>query len=99
MRTLTLLICLLPGATPAGGFGWHVDELERRCSERTRVLVLSSPSNPTGAGYGRDALKALTDVLLRHPHVWVLSDDMYEHIAFPGFTFSTPAQIAPAPRV
>jgi aspartate aminotransferase len=57
--------------------------------------MFNSPSNPTGAGYSRDELKALTDVLLRHPHVWVLSDDMYEHLAYDGFEFCTPAQVEP----
>ena len=54
-----------------------------------------SPSNPTGAGYTKDELKAITDVLMRHPHVWVMSDDMYEHLAYDGWEFFTPAQIEP----
>ncbi|HBV54409.1 MAG TPA: aspartate transaminase, partial [Rhodobacteraceae bacterium] len=54
------------------------------------------PSNPTGAGYSRAELKALTDVLLRHPHVWVMTDDMYEHLAYDDFKFCTPAEVEPA---
>ena len=57
--------------------------------------MFNSPSNPTGAGYSWDELKALTDVLLRHPHVWVMTDDMYEHLAYDDFTFCTPAQVEP----
>ncbi len=58
-------------------------------------MIFNSPSNPTGAGYTRDELKALTDVLLRHPHVWVMTDDMYEHLVFDDFEFCTPAQVEP----
>jgi aspartate aminotransferase len=58
-------------------------------------VILNSPSNPTGAAYTREELKALTDVLLRHPHVWVMTDDMYEHLVYDGFTFSTPAEVEP----
>ena len=57
--------------------------------------TINSPSNPTGAGYSWDELKALTDVLLRHPHVWVMTDDMYEHLAYDDFVFCTPAQVEP----
>ncbi|MEM6478027.1 MAG: pyridoxal phosphate-dependent aminotransferase [Pseudomonadota bacterium] len=74
--------------TPAG--------LEAAITERTKWFIFNSPSNPTGAGYGRAALKELTDVLLRHPHVWTMSDDMYEHLTFDDFAFCTPAQVAPA---
>ena len=70
-------------------------QLEAAITPKTKWLIFNSPSNPTGAGYGRDELKALTDVLLRHPHVWVMSDDMYEHLAYDGFEFCTPAQIEP----
>ena len=58
--------------------------------------ILNSPSNPTGAGYTREELKELTDVLMRHPHVWVMTDDMYEHLAYDGFEFCTPAEVEPA---
>ncbi len=78
------------------GFRITPEQLEAAITPKTKWLIFNSPSNPTGAGYSPDALKALTDVLERHPHVWVMSDDMYEHIAFPGFDFRSPAQIAPA---
>jgi len=71
-------------------------QLEAAITPKTKWLIFNSPSNPTGAGYSPDELKALTDVLVRHPHVWVLTDDMYEHLAYDNFTFSTPAQIEPA---
>ena len=77
------------------GFKMTPEALEAAITPRTKWLIFNSPSNPTGAGYTRAELKALTDVLLRHPQVWVMSDDMYEHIAFPGFTFCTPAEVEP----
>ena len=58
-------------------------------------MLLNSPSNPTGAAYAREELKALTDVILRFPDVWVMADDIYEHVVYDGFEFSTPAQIEP----
>ena len=88
-----------PVIAPAGietGFKLTPEALEAAITPRTRWFVFNSPSNPTGAGYTWDELKALTDVLLRHPHVWVLSDDIYEHVAYDGFTFCTPAQVEPA---
>ncbi|MBC6408571.1 MAG: pyridoxal phosphate-dependent aminotransferase [Rhodobacteraceae bacterium] len=72
------------------------DALEAAITPRTKWLIFNSPSNPTGAGYTRDELKALTDVLMRHPNVWVMSDDMYEHLVYDGFEFTTPAQVEPA---
>ncbi len=77
------------------GFKMTPEALEAAITPRTKWLIFNSPSNPTGAGYTRAELKALTDVLLRHPQVWVMSDDMYEHIAFPGFEFCTPAEVEP----
>ncbi len=77
------------------GYRITPEQLEAAITPRTKWLIFNSPSNPTGAGYSPEALKALTDVLERHPHVWVLTDDMYEHIAFTGFDFRTPAQVAP----
>ncbi|MBL1438287.1 MAG: pyridoxal phosphate-dependent aminotransferase [Rhodobacteraceae bacterium] len=77
------------------GFKMTPGALEAAITPRTKWLIFNSPSNPTGAGYTRAELKALTDVLLRHPQVWVMSDDMYEHIAFPGFTLCTPAEVEP----
>ncbi|MBR3370778.1 MAG: pyridoxal phosphate-dependent aminotransferase [Rhodobacteraceae bacterium] len=69
--------------------------LEAAITPKTKWLIFNSPSNPTGAGYTWDELKALTDVLLRHPHVWVMSDDMYEHLVYDDFTFCTPAEVEP----
>ena len=70
-------------------------QLEAAITPKTKWFIFNSPSNPTGAGYTQDELKALTDVLMRHPQVWVMSDDMYEHLVFDDFTFCTPAQVEP----
>ena len=70
-------------------------QLEAAITAKTKWLIFNSPSNPTGAGYTRDELKGLTDVLMRHPHVWVMTDDMYEHLVFDDFKFTTPAQVEP----
>jgi aspartate aminotransferase len=70
-------------------------DLERAITPKTKWLILNSPSNPTGAAYTAAEMKAITDVLVRHPHVWLMSDDIYEHIVYDGFTFVTPAQIEP----
>ncbi len=78
------------------GFKLTPDQLQAAITPRTKWFIFNSPSNPTGAGYSRDELKALTDVLLRHPHVWVMTDDMYEHLTYDGFQFCTPAQVEPA---
>ncbi|WP_425099626.1 pyridoxal phosphate-dependent aminotransferase [Tropicibacter sp. S64] len=77
------------------GYKITPEALEAAITPATKWFIFNSPSNPTGAGYTRDELKALTDVLLRHPHVWVMSDDMYEHLAYDGFEFCTPAQVEP----
>jgi aspartate aminotransferase len=77
------------------GFKLSPEALEAAITPRTKWLILNSPSNPTGAGYSRAEIKALTEVLLRHPHVWVMTDDMYEHLAYDGWAFSTPAQVEP----
>lgn len=69
--------------------------LEAAITPKTKWVILNSPSNPSGAAYSEAELRPLTDVLMRHPHVWVLTDDMYEHIVFDGFRFVTPAQIEP----
>lgn len=71
-------------------------QLDAAITPKTKWFIFNSPSNPTGAGYTRDELKALCDVLLRHPHVWIMSDDMYEHLVFDDFVFTTPAQVEPA---
>ncbi len=76
-------------------FKMQPDELEAAITPKTKWLMLNSPSNPTGAAYTSDELKALTNVLLRHPHVWVMTDDIYEHIVYDGFEFATPAQVEP----
>ncbi|MET4697444.1 aspartate aminotransferase [Constrictibacter sp. MBR-5] len=77
------------------GFRLTAAQLEAAITPKTKWLILNSPSNPTGAGYHWSDMKALTDVLLKHPHVWVLTDDMYEHIVYDGFEFCTPAQVEP----
>jgi aspartate aminotransferase len=71
------------------------EHLEQAITPKTKWLILNSPSNPTGAAYSRAELRALADVLLKHPHVWVLTDDMYEHLTYDGFEFSTIAQVEP----
>jgi aspartate aminotransferase len=81
--------------TLAHGFKLQAADLERAITPRTKWIILNSPSNPSGAAYTRDELKAITDVLVRHPHVWILTDDMYEHLTFGDFVFTTPAQIEP----
>ena len=70
-------------------------QLEAAITPKTKWFIFNSPSNPTGAGYTRAELQALCDVLMRHPHVWVMSDDMYEHLVFDDFDFCTPAEIEP----
>jgi aspartate aminotransferase len=70
--------------------------LESAITPKTKWFIFNSPSNPTGAGYSWNELKSLTDVLLRHPHVWILTDDMYEHLSYEDFKFCTPAQVEPA---
>jgi aspartate aminotransferase len=82
-------------ATMKTGFKLQPDPLDRAITPRTKWLILNSPSNPSGAAYTRDELKAVTDVLLRHPHVWVLTDDMYEHLTYGDFSFVTPVQVEP----
>ena len=72
------------------------EALEQAITPRTKWVILNSPSNPSGAAYGEAELKALTDVLLRHPQVWVLADDMYEHLVYGDFVYKTPAQVEPA---
>lgn len=92
----------LAGGTPViveggmeNGFRMTPEDLEAAITPKTKWLIFNSPSNPTGAGYSAAQLRAICDVLLRHGHVWVMTDDMYEHIAFDGFSFCTPAQIEP----
>lgn len=80
---------------PDRGFKLQPEDLERAITPRTRWLVLNAPNNPSGAVYSREEMKALTDVLLRYPEVWVLTDDIYEHILYDGREFVTPAQVEP----
>ncbi len=94
---------LLAGGTPVPvtcleqtGFKLLPEDLEGAIGPRTKWVILNSPNNPTGAAYTEAELKALTDVLVRHPHVWVMTDDMYEHLVYDGFRFATPAQVEPA---
>lgn len=70
-------------------------QLDAAITPKTKWVILNSPSNPTGAGYTRADIKGLTDVLLKNPHVWVMTDDMYEHLSYDGFEFVTPAQVEP----
>jgi len=79
----------------SSGFKLKPEDLERAITPKTKWVILNSPSNPTGAAYTRADMKALTDVLVRHPHVWVMTDDMYEHLVYDDFTFVTPAQVEP----
>ncbi len=76
-------------------FKLKAEDLEAAITPKTKWLIFNSPSNPTGGAYSHDELKALTDVLLRHPHVYVMVDDMYEHLVYDGFEFVTPAQVEP----
>ena len=80
----------------ANGFKITPEQLEAVITPKTKWVMLNSPSNPSGAAYSRDELKGLTDVLVRHPHVWVMTDDMYEHVVYDDFEFSTPAQVEPS---
>ena len=81
--------------TAEHGFKLQPDDLEKAITPKTKWIILCSPSNPTGAAYTRAELKAITDVLVKHPHVWVMTDDMYEHLVYDDFVFTTPAQIEP----
>ena len=81
--------------TMESGFKLKAADLEAAITPRTKWLLLNSPSNPSGAAYTKAELRALADVLLRHPHVWVLTDDMYEHLVFDDFEFWTIAQVEP----
>ncbi|MPZ57328.1 MAG: aminotransferase class I/II-fold pyridoxal phosphate-dependent enzyme [Rhizobiales bacterium] len=96
-------IVLLSGATPVpvvtkveDGFKMKPEALERAITPKTKWLIFNSPSNPTGAAYTRAEVKAITDVLLKHPHVWLLTDDMYEHLVYDDFAFFTPVQVEPS---
>jgi len=93
---------LLAGGTPVfveatleNRFRLQPEDLEAAITPKTKWIIFNSPSNPSGAAYTRDELKKLTDVLVKYEHVWVLTDDMYEHIVYDDFEFTTPAQVEP----
>lgn len=95
-------IVLLCGGKPVfvettleDSFKVRPEALEKAITPKTKWFMFNHPSNPTGAAYSRDELKALTDVLMRHPHVWVFTDDMYEHLVYDDYQFVTPAQVEP----
>lgn len=81
--------------TLENNFKLQAADLEAAITPKTKWIILNSPSNPTGAAYTHDEMKAITDVLVKHPHVWVMVDDMYEKIVYDGFEFVTPAQVEP----
>src|SRR5437879_7495776 len=86
----------VPVVCPASsGFKMRTEDMEKAITPKTKWIILCSASNPTGAAYTRAELKAITDVLVKHPHVWVMTDDMYEHLVYDDFVFTTPAQIEP----
>ena len=78
------------------GFKIKPEALEKAITPRTKWIIFNSPSNPTGAAYTKAELKAVTDVLMKHPHVWVMTDDMYEHLVYDDFKFFSPAEVEPA---
>ncbi len=93
---------LLAGGTPVevvttmkSGYKMQPEDLERAITPKTKWIIFNSPSNPTGAAYTKDELKAVTDVLVRYPYVHVMSDDMYEHLVYDNFKFYSPAQLEP----
>lgn len=95
-------IVLLAGGTPVivpcapeRNFKIDPDALDRAITRRTKWLILNSPSNPTGSAYTELEQRQVCDVLLAHPHVWVMTDDIYEHVIYDGFRFTTPAQLEP----
>ncbi len=94
---------LLAGGTPVfvscpeqTGFKLRPEDLDEAITPKTKWVMLNSPNNPTGAAYTEAEIKALTEVLLRHPHVWLMTDDMYEHLVYDDFRFATPVQVEPA---
>ncbi|MCR9241540.1 MAG: pyridoxal phosphate-dependent aminotransferase [Rhodobiaceae bacterium] len=95
-------IVALAGGTPVpvattieNNFKLTPADLEAAITPKTKWLIFNSPSNPSGAAYSHDELKALTDVLVKHEQVWILTDDMYEHLVYDDFKFATPAQVEP----
>lgn len=82
--------------SPDNNFKLTAEALEAAITPKTKWLIFNSPSNPTGGAYARAELKELTDVLVKHPHVYIMTDDMYEHLVYDGFEFCTPAQVEPS---
>ena len=80
----------------ASGFKITAEQLEAAITPKTRWLMLNSPSNPTGAAYSYSDLKVLSEVLLKHPRIMILTDDIYEHVVYDGFKFATIAEVEPA---
>lgn len=81
--------------TKENNFKLTPEQLDAAITPKTKWFIFNSPSNPTGGAYTKDELKALTDVLLKHPHVYIMTDDMYEHLVYDGFKYCTPAQVEP----
>ena len=86
---------VLVPCSPDNGFKLRAEDLERAITPKTRWLVLNAPNNPSGATYSHAELKALAEVLVRHPQVWIMTDDIYEHILYDGRRFATIAQVEP----
>jgi aspartate aminotransferase len=93
---------VMAGGTPVevittmdSGYKMTGEQLEKAITPKTKWIIFNSPSNPTGAAYNKAELKAVTDVLVRHPHVHIMSDDMYEHLVYDDFEFWSPAQLEP----
>ncbi len=89
---------VIVGCREEDGFKLQPEALEAAITPKTKWLILNSPNNPTGAAYGRDEIKALTDVLMRHGHVWLMCDDIYEHLVYDGFEFVATLQVEPGLR-
>src|ERR1700753_3647049 len=89
----------VPGVcTAQHGFKLQPEALEKAITPKTKWIILNSPSNPTGAAYSKSELKAITDVLVKHPHVWVMTDDMYEHLVYDRFVYTTVVEVEPKLR-
>jgi len=82
-------------AKQSTNFKLQPEDLDRAITPKTKWVILNSPSNPSGAAYSWAEMKALTDVFMKHPHVWILTDDMYEHLTYGDFKFCTPAEVEP----
>ncbi len=98
MVTLCNAISTFVACPEDKGFKLQPQDLEAAITDNTRLILINSPCNPTGAAYSPAEMKVITDVLLRYPNIWILADDIYEHITYDGFKFSTPAQVEPLLR-